>query len=144
VIAVRAYSSKYTGLVSPYPFSPPPPFPLSVTYSPTPPPQSLKTRLAEKIPEKAEEIKKFKAEHKDTVIGQVTIDQAYGGMRDIKGLVCETSLLDSQEGIRFQGYSIPELQKALPKAPGGEEPLPEGLFWLLLTGEVPTYEQANA
>jgi len=53
--------------------------------------------LAEKIPEKAEEIKKFKAEHKDFVIGEVTIDQAYGGMRDIKGLVCETSLLDAQE-----------------------------------------------
>jgi len=31
----------------------------------------------------------------------------------------------------------------LPKAPGGEEPLPEGLFWLLLTGEVPTEQQVR-
>lgn len=48
------------------------------------------------------------------------------------------------QGIRFRGYSIPECQKLLPKAPGGEEPLPEGLFWLLVTGQVPTEEQVSA
>ena len=53
-------------------------------------------------------------------------------MRGMTGLVTETSLLDAQEGIRFRGYSIPELQKKLPKAPGGSEPLPEGLFYLML------------
>jgi citrate synthase len=53
-------------------------------------------------------------------------------------MVYETSLLDSQEGIRFRGYSIPELQAKLPKAKGGSEPLPEALFYLLLTGEIPT------
>lgn len=47
------------------------------------------------------------------------------------------------QGIRFRGYSIPECQKLLPKAPGGEEPLPEGLFWLLVTGQVPTEEQVG-
>ena len=67
--------------------------------------------------------------------------KAYGGMRGIKGLVTETSVLDPNEGIRFRGYSIPECQKLLPKAAGGEEPLPEGLFWLLVTGKIPTQEQ---
>lgn len=66
----------------------------------------------------------------------------YGGMRGIKGLVCETSVLDPEEGIRFRGLSIPECQQVLPKAEGGAEPLPEGLFWLLLTGDVPTKAQA--
>lgn len=47
------------------------------------------------------------------------------------------------QGIRFRGYSIPECQKLLPKASGGEEPLPEGLFWLLVTGQVPTEEQVS-
>ena len=42
----------------------------------------------------------------------------YGGMRGIKGLVCETSVLDPDEGIRFRGLSIPECQDVLPKAPG--------------------------
>ena len=50
-------------------------------------------------------------------------------MRGITGLVSETSLLDAQEGIRFRGYSIPELQEKLPRAEGGSEPLPEGLFY---------------
>ena len=68
----------------------------------------------------------------------------YGGMRGIKGLVTETSVLDPDEGIRFRGYSIPECQKLLPRAPGGSEPLPEGLFWLLMTGEVPSEAQVKA
>lgn len=46
-----------------------------------------------------------------------------------------------EEGIRFRGKTIPEIQELLPKAPGGSEPLPEGLFWLLVTGEIPTAEQ---
>jgi len=31
----------------------------------------------------------------------------------------------------------------LPKAEGGEEPLPEGIFWLLMTGEIPTKAQVS-
>jgi len=31
----------------------------------------------------------------------------------------------------------------LPKVEGGKEPLPEGLFWLMLTGELPTKEQVD-
>ncbi len=40
------------------------------------------------------------------------------------------------QGIRFRGLSIPECQKKLPAAIKGGEPLPEGLLWLLVTGEV--------
>ena len=65
-------------------------------------------------------------------------------MRDIKGLIHETSLLDPEEGIRFRNYTIPQCQELLPRAlPDGEQPLPEGLFWLLLTGEIPTQQQAE-
>lgn len=68
---------------------------------------------------------------------------AMGGMRGIPGMLWETSLLDSEEGIRFRGYTIPELQQKLPTAVPGGEPLPEGLFWLLLTGDVPTKAQVD-
>ena len=64
-------------------------------------------------------------------------------MRGIKGLVTETSVLDPEEGIRFRGYSLPECQKLLPKAPGGDEPLPEACFWLLCTGDIPTEQQVS-
>ena len=48
------------------------------------------------------------------------------------------------QGIRFRGYTIPELQAKLPTAVPGGEPLPEGLIWLLLTGDLPTKEQAQS
>lgn len=86
------------------------------------------------------EIKSIIKEHGSKTIGEVQLQQVFQGMRGITGLVTETSLLDAHEGIRFRGYSIPELQKKLPKAPGGYEPLPEGLFYLMLIGELPTEE----
>jgi hypothetical protein len=45
------------------------------------------------------------------------------------------SSLCALQGIRFRGFTIPELQKVLPGAKAGGEPAPEGLLWLLLTGE---------
>lgn len=65
-------------------------------------------------------------------------------MRGIKAMVWETSVLDADEGIRFRGKTIPECQDLLPSAIEGGEPLPEALFWLLVTGEVPTVEQTQA
>jgi len=103
----------------------------------------LKSALEEKIPVVQEEVKAFRKAHGNTKVGEVTVDMIYGGMRGIKGLVTETSVLDADEGIRFRGYTIPECQELLPKAPGGQEPLPEGLFWLLVTGDIPSEEQVR-
>ncbi|MEP7109497.1 MAG: citrate (Si)-synthase, eukaryotic [Ferruginibacter sp.] len=89
------------------------------------------------------EIKELLKEHGSKKIGEVTLNQVYQGMRGITGLVTETSLLDAQEGIRFRGYTIPELKEKLPKAPNGAEPLPEGLFHLMLLGGLPTEENVN-
>jgi citrate synthase len=89
------------------------------------------------------EIKDILKEHGTKKIGEVTLAQAYQGMRGITGLVTETSLLDAQDGIRFRGYSIPELQEKLPKTEGGSEPLPEGLFLLMLLGELPSEEDVH-
>ncbi len=103
----------------------------------------LKDKFKAKADMAATEIKDLLKEHGSKVIGEVTLAQIYQGMRGITGLVTETSLLDSKEGIRFRGYTIPELQEKLPKAKAGGEPLPEGLFYLMLIGELPTEEDAN-
>lgn len=105
--------------------------------------KSLKDTFADKLPEELEKIKKLRKDYGSKVIGEVTLDQVYGGARGIKSLVWEGSVLDSEEGIRFRGKTIPECQEVLPKAEGGSEPLPEGLFWLLLTGEVPSAQQVR-
>ncbi|KAI1797476.1 citrate synthase [Ganoderma leucocontextum] len=105
---------------------------------------TLKERLAELIPAEIENVKATRAAHGKKSFGPVLVDQLYGGMRGLPALIWDGSVLDPEEGIRFRGKSIPEIQEALPKAPGGSEPLPEGLFWLLVTGEVPTQEQVTA
>jgi citrate synthase len=103
----------------------------------------VKDRFKAIADQQAQEIKTLIAEHGNVKLGDVTLAQVYQGMRGIIGLVTETSLLDANEGIRFRGFSIPELRAQLPKAPGGTEPLPEGLFYLMLTGEVPSQEDVE-
>ena len=103
----------------------------------------IKEALAAAIPAQQERLKKIKQAHGDKSLGEVTVNMAMGGMRGITGMVWETSLLDAEEGIRFRGHTIPDLQKRLPAAVEGGEPLPEGLLWLLLTGDVPTKAQVQ-
>ncbi|CAG8609807.1 9215_t:CDS:2 [Acaulospora colombiana] len=107
-------------------------------------PKTLKERIEELIPEKQEEIKLVKKEHGTKSMGNITVDMIYGGMRGIKGLVWEGSVLDPEEGIEFRNLRISDCREKLPRSKGGEEPLPEGLFWLLVTGEIPTEEQVQA
>ncbi|KAG9315107.1 citrate synthase-like protein [Chiua virens] len=114
----------------------------SARFSSTAPKQStLKERLAELIPVEMENVKRVRVQHGKKAFGPVQVDQLYGGMRGLPALIWDGSVLDAEEGIRFRGKSIPECQELLPKAPGGSEPLPEALFWLLVTGEIPTQEQ---
>lgn len=103
----------------------------------------IKERFKAKADAANAELKELLKQNGSKKIGEVTLSQVYQGMRGITGLVSETSLLDAQEGIRFRGYSIPELQQQLPKVPGGTEPLPEGLFYLMLVGELPTEEDVH-
>lgn len=86
----------------------------------------------------AQELKEFVKKHGDVVLGSYNIDQVVSGMKGIKGLLTETSVLDPMEGIRFRGYNITQLRELLPKAEGDTEPLPEGIFYLMLIGELPT------
>lgn len=59
-------------------------------------------------------------------------------------MVWEGSVLDANEGIRFHGKTIQDCQKVLPKGTSGTEMLPEAMFWLLLTGQVPSTLQIRA
>ncbi|UYV76577.1 CS, partial [Cordylochernes scorpioides] len=97
--------------------------------------------MAQRVIEQQKRVKEFRDVYGSKVIGEITIEQVYGGMRGIKGLVTETSHLDPEDGIRFRDFTIPQIRKLLPKAPGCTEPLPEGLYWLLLTSDIPTAEQ---
>jgi citrate synthase len=104
---------------------------------------SLKEKFAAKMVPMREKVQGIIKQYGEMKISDVSIAQAYGGMRSVKCMVWETSALDPIEGIRFRGFTIPELREKLPKAPGGEEPLPEGIFYLLLTGDLPTNDDVK-
>jgi len=104
---------------------------------------TLKSVLATKIEEHRKRTTKLLVESGDVKIGEVTIAQAIGGMRGVKGLVTDISYLDPFEGIRFRGLTIQEVMEGLPKPPGKEYPYVEGFYYFLLTGDIPTQEQAE-
>jgi citrate synthase len=100
----------------------------------------IKNRFYGKASKYISEYNSLRKNHSDKVITKVTVGQVLTGMKGIPGLLTETSKLDAKEGIRFRGYSIPELREKLPRLHPDGEPLPEGLFYLLLIGEIPEKE----
>ncbi|KAK4996380.1 hypothetical protein LTR28_000210, partial [Elasticomyces elasticus] len=112
---------------------------------------TLKETLEQVIPAKRELLKKVKS-HGGKTIGEVKVENTLGGMsnntdidgsRGLKAMVWEGSVLDANEGIRFHGRTIKDCQKELPKGTSGTEMLPESMFWLLLTGQVPSTSQVR-
>lgn len=104
----------------------------------------LHEKIAEQLPAWRERVRALAKEHADVVVDEVTIGQIVGGMRDIKSLLTDVSFVDPAHGILFRGMPIPETLKKLPKARGGKMPLVGGFYYLLMVGEVPTREQAQA
>ena len=88
----------------------------------------IKDRFKAKSDRVGAEIKELLKEHGTKKIGEVQLLQVYQGMRGITGLVSETSLLDAQEGIRFRGYSIPDLQVNYPKPKAARSHCPRDYF----------------
>jgi len=101
----------------------------------------LKQKLYEKIQEWRPRTERLVEEYGDVVVDKVTISKIIGGMRGLKSLVTDISYLDPNEGIRYRGYTLPEVFDKLPKPKGAEMPYVEGLFYLLLTGEMPTMKE---
>ena len=105
---------------------------------------NLKEKLYEKIEGWRPRTVRLAKEYGDVKVGEVTIAQVIGGMRGVKSLTTDISYLDPMEGIRFRGFTIPEVLEKLPKVPGGEMPYVEGFFYLLLTGDIPNDEEVKA
>jgi citrate synthase len=102
----------------------------------------VKEKIAQELPEWRGRVQKLLKESGDIKVGEVTISQVYGGMRNVKSLVTDISYVDPAEGIRFRGYTIPEVLQKLPKPDGADMPYIGGLYYLFLVGKIPTVEQA--
>lgn len=103
----------------------------------------IKDKLRHKIEEWRPRTERLVKEFGDVVIDKVTIGQVIGGMRGIKSLVTDISYLDPMEGIRYRDYTLPEVFEKLPKPKGAEMPYVEGLYYLLLTGDIPNNEEVG-
>lgn len=67
--------------------------------------QNLKDAFANKIPIWKKEQKELVTKYGDKILGTCTVEQAYGGMRSVKSMVYETSLLDPVEVVYFHTMS---------------------------------------
>ena len=93
--------------------------------------KTLKETLANMIPKLREERTELMKKHGDVKISDVNIAQAIGGMRGIKGMVCDTSVVEPDKGLIVRGYTLDKLT----------EKLPEEIFWLLTVGKLPTADE---
>ena len=91
----------------------------------------LQEKLAGQVPSARETVKKLQKDHGTKVISQVTVEQAYGGMRGVKSLVCDTSEVPPDKGLIVREMPVATLT----------ERLPEEVLWLLLTGELPAADE---
>ena len=99
---------------------------------------TLRAKMETVIAERQKEVIAFRKEHADTVVGEVNVSQIMGGMRGIPGMLYETSKLDPAEGISYRGTKLLDIRDNAPTTVPGGEPIPEGVLWLLLTGELPS------
>jgi citrate synthase len=88
-------------------------------------------KLKKKIPLWKEEILNLNREYGDKVVSDCTISQVYGGVRGVKCLSCDTSVVDPDKGLIVRGIPIIDLV----------DKLPEEIFYLLCTGELPNEEE---
>ena len=84
-------------------------------------------KLSQKVELWREEAKQILEKGGDKVLSEITIQQAYGGMRGARALICDTSRVPQEEGLIIRGI---HLKKLLDKTP-------EEIFYLLLTGDLP-------
>lgn len=93
----------------------------------------LKEKLAKIIPAYRDEVKNLVKNHGDKVVSEVTVTQLYGGMRGVKGLICDTSLVEPDKGLIIRGSMLKDLT----------DKTPEEIFWLLLTGDSPSGKEID-
>ena len=93
----------------------------------------LQKILSEKINIWQKEIHSVIKNKGQKVISEVTVSQAYGGMRGVKGLTCETSAVSADRGLIIRGYPLTDISHISP----------EEVFYLLLTGELPDSDAVN-
>lgn len=91
----------------------------------------LKQKLSKKVPEIRDYFKNFVKAKGEAKLSEVTVATLYGGLRGVKGLICDTSSVPPDRGLLIRGRPIAELA----------DRLPEEVLYLLLLGELPNQSE---
>jgi len=67
---------------------------------------NLKEALWEKIPVHHDLVRKFRHNFGPFVISEITVDNLYDGLSNVKTIVRETSEIDSKHGVMYHGKYI--------------------------------------
>ncbi|MFA6979042.1 MAG: citrate (Si)-synthase [Ignavibacteriaceae bacterium] len=89
--------------------------------------QNIYEKLQEKIGTWRSELSELAKANGDKIVSEVTVAQLLGGMRGVKGVMCDTSNVPQDKGLIIRGMPLADLV----------EKSPEEVFYLLLTGELP-------
>ena len=93
----------------------------------------IREKLTEKIKYWRDETKEIIEKGGNKELSKVTVSQAYGGMRGVRALICDTSRVPQEEGLIIRGT---HLKKIIDKTP-------EEIFFLLLTGDLPAKNELS-
>ena len=93
----------------------------------------LKKEVLSQIPKVQEEIKSLISEKGSEKISDVTVAQAYSGLRGIKAFVCDTSSVSADKGLIIRGIPLLEITHISP----------EEVFFLLLTSRLPDEKELD-
>ena len=91
----------------------------------------LKERLRQQIPQVQNNINELITEKGNEKISDVTVAQAYSGLRGIKAFVCDTSSVSADKGLIIRGTPLLDITHISP----------EEVFYLLIAGELPSDEE---
>ncbi|MCP4571048.1 MAG: citrate (Si)-synthase [bacterium] len=94
----------------------------------------LQNALAKKVPVWRKEVSAVVKKHGGKKISDVTVLQAYGGMRGVKGMVCDTSEVPPDKGLMVRGIPLGKITHKWP----------EDIFYLLCTGDLPNARDRRA
>ena len=87
---------------------------------------TLQSKLETLVPEWRKERASIIKELGDKKMSDATVALAFGGMRGIKGMICETSVVEPDKGLIIRGKPLLDIKDLWP----------EQTFCLLLTGEI--------
>ncbi len=90
----------------------------------------LQSKIETQLDALRSERKSFAKNSADVKLGDIKVGQVVGGMRGLTGLLCDTSSVAPDEGLRIRNKPILDLTAGRP----------EDVFYLLLTGETPDEE----